>query len=236
MKAFLIATLVSLSTFSHSLFALSYKGHSIPIQAGFFSTLNEKNQHLDIDSLIGNDYLAKRKNSTAALLGIGYFIDTNQYDKFQFAFGINAFYFFKQSMKGQIAQERLFTNLAYSYDSSNVPIYFASKTLYRYNEKYNLTVDLGVGPNIVNLSHYKEVPLNNYTLPDNAFSSNTSIRFSATAGIGLRINNLIASLPVECGYRFFYLGQGQFNKNSEQIINNLNSNRYANALICSITV
>ena len=57
------------------------------------------------------------------------------------------------------------------------------------------------------------------------------------AGIGLRLNNIFDKAPLECGYRFFYLGQGQLKMNDNQLLNTVKTgNTYANAIICSVTV
>jgi hypothetical protein len=151
---------------------------------------------------------------------------------------VNAFYLGQTSVQGDIVQEHLFTNLAYKYDIQNVPVYAAAKALiYTNNPAYILTVDMGIGPNFLLTSGYKETPLNNYTNLDNAFTGATTTTFSATAGIGLRVNNILGQMPVECGYRFFYLGQGNLAKNNDQLINTLNTgDTYANALVCSVTV
>ena len=82
-----------------------------------------------------------------------------------------------------------------------------------------------------------ETSLDGITLPDNAFSSRSNVVFSATAGLGLRLNNAFGQVPLECGYRFFYLGQGNFNSKSNQLMNTLTTGEsYANALICSVTI
>ncbi|MDI1352411.1 MAG: hypothetical protein PSV35_06525, partial [bacterium] len=65
----------------------------------------------------------------------------------------------------------------------------------------------------------------------------TTVTFSATAGIGLRLNNLLGETPGECGYRFFYLGQGYFGRATTQTITSLHTGTaYANALVCSISI
>lgn len=84
---------------------------------------------------------------------------------------------------------------------------------------------------------FQENPLDGITIPDNIFSSHTSTTFSATAGFGVKINQIFGPAPLECGYRFFYLGQGNFNKASNQVLNTLKTgSNYANAIICSMTI
>jgi len=76
------------------------------------------------------------------------------------------------------------------------------------------------------------------TIPDtDLFSSNTSVTFSATAGLGWRIKNAFNNLSLEIDYRFFYLGEGKFKKGNSQVKNHLRTgNSYANALFFSIAL
>ena len=53
----------------------------------------------------------------------------------------------------------------------------------------------------------------------------------------IKLNHIFGEAPLECGYRFFYLGQGDFNVLTNQVLTTLNTGTaYANAVICSITV
>ncbi len=61
------------------------------------------------------------------------------------------------------------------------------------------------------------------TVPDAIFSSHTTTTFTATMGAGIKINHLFGEAPLECGYRFFYLGQGHFNAATSQVLNNLST-------------
>lgn len=56
--------------------------------------------------------------------------------------------------------------------------------------------------------------------------------FSATVGFGVKMNYVFGPAPLECGYRFFYLGQGKLEASSNQALNTLNTGSvYANALL-----
>ena len=76
------------------------------------------------------------------------------------------------------------------------------------------------------------------TIPDNTYSGRTTTAtFSAMVGVGIQMNNIFGRVPLECGYRFLYLGQGSFNKLSDQLINRLNTgNSYANIMLCTLTI
>ncbi|PJD93034.1 MAG: hypothetical protein CK423_08095 [Legionella sp.] len=61
--------------------------------------------------------------------------------------------------------------------------------------------------------------------------------FSATAGIGMTIDHVFGTAPLEGGYRGFYLGQGRFNKNTNQLLNTLSTGSdYANVLMCAVII
>ena len=153
-------------------------------------------------------------------------------------YGINAFYLPKTGVMGNVTQENLFTNLSYRYNVTHYPIYAVAKsTIKTKSPKYSLTMDAGIGPNFMNTNRFEESSLDGVTVPDNVFSGRTAAAFSATAGIGMKINQVFGAAPLECGYRFFYLGQGNFNKNTNQLLNTLSTGSdFANAIICSIIV
>lgn len=219
-------------------FAFKLRQGAIPIQVGGFISSPGITQDIYINGLVGNRYSVSNDTPAGWLVGLGYYLDGLDKNHVHLSYGVNAFYLNLRAIKGNIAQEHLYTNLAYSYNIETVPIYLASKaTIKNNNEKYNFTIDAGFGPNFMHTNHYKETPLNIYTTPDNAFSSHTGTTFTAMAGIGVRFKNIIDKAPLECGYRFFYLGQGQLQAINNQLLNTIKTGHmYANALLCSITV
>ena len=213
------------------------QGHAVIQLGGFWANQGEA-QDINIQGLVSNHYSVDNQNDGNVLVGVGYYLNGLSHDRFQLAYGLNAFYLGATSVSGDVIQEHLYSNLSYHYDNQNTPIYLDAKAIINSNsEEYNLTLDAGIGPNFMRTSHYYETPNAYYTIPDNAFTSNTSVTFSATAGVGLRLNKIIGKTPLECGYRFFYLGKGQLAKNSDQLINTISTgNTYNNALLCSITI
>jgi hypothetical protein len=185
------------------------------------------------------DYFAVSNNHNQnALFGLGYFVDGQQFNKFNLQYGIDAFYFLNTTVKGNITQEQLFTNLAYSYNVTNLPIYAIAKGLFNLNnERYHITFDLGVGPNFLQTSNFSEKSLDGgVTIPEQPFTGKTRVTFSAMTGIGFKVDNAIDNAPLECGYHIFYLGSGQFNTTSNQILNSLKmGNSYAQAVSCGIS-
>jgi hypothetical protein len=209
-------------------------------QFGGFNVSNQgKAQQINIQTLIGDYFSVSNTQDQNALVGLGYFVDGQQYNRFNMQYGINAFYFFDTTVKGKVTQEQLFTNLGYSYSVSNLPIYATAKGLFNLkDERYHLTFDLGVGPNIKQTSNFTETSLDGgVTIPEQPFNGKTNVIFSAMTGIGIKMDHVIDKAPLECGYRIFYLGRGQFNTTSTQVLNSLKTgNSYAQALTCGISL
>ena len=210
----------------------------ILFQVGGFSAMQGRAQNIGIEGLIGDRFTVTHHDDQNMLLGVGYFLNKIKQKRFSVLYGINTFYLAHTLVQGDVVQEDLFTNLSYRYSITNLPIYIAVKTLISVSDKYNITVDLGIGPNIIQTSGFSESSLDEgIAIPDDAFSGRSSIALSATIGIGLKLNNLLGRLPLEIGYRFFYLGQGYLAKETNQLMNNLNTgNSYANALVMSTAI
>jgi opacity protein-like surface antigen len=211
---------------------------TINFSLGAFSISQGTAQHIDIQGLIGNDFTLTRKTDQNVLLGLGYFFEGFNRWGMNLSPGLNAFYLFKTQVKGSVIQESLFENLAYQYSVRHVPVYASLKTtITPGSDNYAMTLDAGIGPNFITSSGFSERSLDGgITIPDYPFNSHTKTVFSATAGIGIQFNNLIGN-HVGLGYRFFYLGQGNFVPRSEQILNTLNTGRgYANALVLTLSV
>jgi hypothetical protein len=213
---------------------LDFHLSEIPVQLGVYASSPGKAQHINIDTLIGNQYTTTSKQSENVLVGLGYYIPGLEQAYFKLSYGINAFYLAPNRVNGDIIQEDLFTNLSYQYQVQHIPVYAVVKAAWNQNN-HAITFDLGLGPNFMQVSQYHETPLNDYTLPDNAFTSRTNTTFSVTAGVGLRVNHAFGKVPVECGYRFYALGEGQLTMNNSQLLNAVQTgNVYANALVCSV--
>ena len=226
------------SSTSPSYFDLSH-GHTVIQLGGFWASQGEA-QDINIQGLVGNHYAftSNNHNQSNGLVGLGYYLDGFHYDHVQLNYGLNVFYLGPTSVSGDVIQEQLYSNLNYHYKIQHTPLYLDAKAIIKTNsERYNVTLDVGVGPNFMRTSNYSETPLDVYTIPDNAFSAHNNVAFTATAGLGFRLNNIFGEKPLECGYRFFYLGKGQLARNNDQLINTVvTGNTYANALLCSVTI
>lgn len=217
------------------------QGHIVGQLGGFWS-IQGKTQHVDINSLIGDNFTISSKHPNNVLLGIGYLINGKDRSSFngdsKLSYGLNFFYLPKTGVSGTVVQENLFSNLSYGYNISHYPLYAVAKSTINLNaQPIALTIDAGIGPNFMRLSQFHETSLDGITIPEAIFSSRTNTVFSATAGLGIKFNHLFGERPLECGYRFFYLGQGSFNIINNQVTTALNTgNVYANALVCSVTL
>ena len=212
-------------------------GHAVLQLGGYWSIAGVK-QHINIDDLIGDEFTVTQNGSSNGLVGIGYFIDGQETERFKMAYGINAFYLPKTSVSGTVIQEDTYTNLAYRYRLTQYPIYVVAKSIIKTNwSHYDATLDVGIGPNFMHAQGFNESTLGANTVPDAIFSSHTTTTFTATMGAGIKINHLFGEAPLECGYRFFYLGQGHFNAATSQVLNNLSTGSvYGNAVMCSISL
>ena len=213
------------------------QGHAI-FQLGGYWGIQGHSQQVNIDDLIGDYITVANTSGSNGLVGAGYFIDGQDARRFKMNYGINWFYLPSTRVNGTVTQENLFTNLSYSYHVTHYPLYVVAKsTINTKSPNHSITLDAGIGPNFMTTSNYQESSLDGITLPDQIFSGKTTTTFSVTTGLGVQFKNFFGPAPLECGYRFFYLGRGSFNVLTQQVVNPLNTgNVYANALMCSITV
>lgn len=222
----------------HQLKASNYVSSFSLSVGGFYSSLGHE-QTINIEHVIGEEYTKTHTNNGNGLIGLSYYIKNDEYvpNNGELLFGINANYFGKTSVSGDILQEMIFKNLSYSFNVEHIPVYATVKTIFFTPDKdYSITADAGIGPNFMLTSGYNEKIIYPDSLRDNPFSGQTTTTLSAMLGIGLKRNHLLGEFPLECGYHFYYLGQGKLLVNSSQILNQLNTGQiYANALTCSIS-
>lgn len=218
------------------------KGH-LTLQLGGFTSHQGKTQFIHINELIGDQFIASSGTKSNGLLGVGYMIDSKTSERFNLSLGMNWFYLPKTSVSGTVLQENWYENLTYSYNITNYPLYFVAKSKVNLNTPdKSVTLNVGIGPNFMQTSNFKEESVripnaNYYSLPDTIFSGKTTTTFSATAGIGFQIARVFGDAPLECGYQFFYLGQGSHNIINNQVLDSLKTGQvYSNALMCSIII
>lgn len=209
------------------------------LQLGAFTASQGLTQDVGIEGLVGDHYTISKNSSQNVLLGLGYFIKGWESRRYRLMFGVNAFYFARTFVEGQIVQEQMFPNLGYRYSLTHYPIYLAAKGIVKTNSDiYDVTFDFGIGPNIMQASSYSESSLDDgVTIPNDGFSGHVGITWSVTAGMGVQFNRVLGTLPLEIGYRFFYLGNSHLNRNIAEYMNTLKTgNVYANALLVSLHI
>lgn len=213
------------------------KGHPV-IQFGGFLSYQGKAQFGGIQGEIGDFYTIRTHQGSNFLLGAGYYLDGTENNLFNLSYGVNAFYLPKTFVHGYVVQELMFTNLEYDYSITNIPVFGAAKATFNtISNNYALTLDTGIGPNFMSTARFYERHVTGSTcLSDHSFSGHASTAFAAMIGAGIKLKNIFnTSTPLECGYRFFYLGGGELSKNSDQLLNTLKTGQgHANALLCSV--
>ncbi len=205
---------------------------------GFWATQGQ-DQDVDITGLIGDSFSVTHHSASNGLLGLAAYFDGWANKNYTLQYGVDAFYLGKTAVQGFVTQEQFATNLAYGYNLTNAPIFFGIKARPHYleHDHYAVTLNLGIGPNIINTSNFKETALASYVLPDEIYTGHTTVAFAAMAGLGLRVNNAFGKTPLECGYRFFYLGEGSLKTINSQVLTSLKTgHNYANTLMCSLEI
>ncbi len=213
------------------------QGH-LAFELGGYRGTQGNTQHINIQGLIGDTFTVDNRHYNNLITGLGYFFDGKNLGCLNMSYGVNAFYLTPTSVTGNVIQENLFNNLSYHYSIINYPMYVMAKSAINLQSPFVLTIDAGVGPNLMRTYNFHEISLDGgITIPDVIFSPNTTATFTATIGASLKMHHDIGQLPIEIGYRFFYLGQGYFKTNNNRVLNKLNTgNVYANAIFVSLSI
>lgn len=216
-------------------------------QTGAYWSHQGQAQHVNIESLIGDDFSVTRHGNVNSFFGFGYLFDGPQYRGLQLNYGVHAFYLPKTSVFGYVLQEELFTNLSYGYYVTHFPVYAAleattdlSRMPMPFLSKLpgKLTVDVGIGPNFMKTAGFIEHSIDGgITIPDDAFGNRSTTTFTVTAGASVIVPNVFGAMSLECGYRFFYLGDSHLRRVNDQILNALKTGDiYANAVVVGVRI
>ena len=214
------------------------KGEFLVEFGGFYSTQGKNMQPIAIEGLKGNLYtVTNHGHGSNGMVGLGYYLKGWHSDRFSLSYGIHTVYFGPSVISGNVIEEMRFANLAYQYEVHHFPLYVAAKGKFNnQTDRYALVLDAGMGPNFTKTSHYQEKLLGPFLL-NNSFVGQSNIAFSAMAGIGFRINHLFGAAPLECGYRFHYLGEDALHPSNDQVLTKLyTGNNYAQAITCGIVI
>ncbi len=212
-------------------------GLYLNMHGGASSNLTGQSQQVNVNLLPSANYTLSSRQYWNGVVGLSLLKDV-QFQQKEMSYGLGAFYFFPSTVSGNIYQAGLYNNLSYTYLTYNIPIYALAKTTFEFSKLPTpIFFDVGIGPNLLLISNYSEQIINPDSLPDNAFGSSTNISFSVTAGAGIHMDKIIPNHPLECGYRFFYLGSGLLALNNNQYLNKLGTGQiFSNSILCSIKI
>lgn len=215
-------------------------------ETGAYWSHQGQTQHIDIETLIGDEFTVSNHGNSNSFFGFGYLFEGPQYGCAQLNYGVHAFYLPKTSVAGYVIQENLFTNLSYGYHVTHFPVYAAleiKSNLSQLPVSYfsslpgTLAMDIGIGPNFRKAGGFREYSLDGITIPDNAFGTHSNTTFTFTTGVNWLMPNVFCQMSLEVGYRFFYLGNGHLSRRNDQILNNLKTgDGYANAIVVGVRI
>lgn len=196
------------------------------------------NQSVLINEGFGDYFSVTHNNNVGAgIVGAGAYIDSLELetDFFTVQYTATSFFIPQTTITGFVTQEGLVTNLAYGYDIAYLPSFIGLKITDKpIDRAYHGTFDVGVGFDVIFTNNFGETSLTPYTVTDNFFSGrHRSYSFDATLGVGLKVQTGL--VPIEIGYRFFYLGQGTLPSSNTLVLNPLlTGHNFANAVICTV--
>ncbi|MCH9756549.1 MAG: hypothetical protein K0U37_05095 [Gammaproteobacteria bacterium] len=198
---------------------------------GFFSHQGVE-QHINLNGLVGNDYSPTRRNSGNVIVGVGLLRPGTSYKTVDFEYGVQLYYLSGTTTSGVISIENVLPNLSYSYTTTFLPLYANVKAnIETQFDKTKLTLDVGVGPDFMTLTRYREAPRTAATIPNSFYSRQTKTQFATLFGVGLKSDKFADGGSLEIAYKFFYLGQSKFTPNNNQVLNSLNTGSvFANAI------
>lgn len=208
---------------------------------GYWGTQGEA-QHVDINGIIGDDFTVNNRNDGSFLVGLGYYFKHTYPTPWPVKFGIQAFYLDTVNVAGVMVLENEFPNLSYNYHLRHYPLYAMAGTTVPVpvpNHPFALDIDVGIGPNFMDMTHFTVNSLDDgFTIPNSPFPrSHMTTEFSATVGVNVKLPTIMDKWPLSCGYRFFYLGEGNLPPISNQVLTSLETgSTYANALACTVTL
>lgn len=208
--------------------------------AGGYVARQGSGQHIAISGLVGNFYSVTNHQVGGGLVGLRYYFKSLAFDndEYELQYSLSSYFFSHTSVLGYVTQENLFTNLRYQYQLSNIPTYLGLKLTKLFDEsRYNATIDLGFGVNRLSTSLFYEQSLTSYSLPDLLFKGTDTYAFTMMTGLGLKLKNAFGTHPLECGYRFFYLGEGKLTSANVLVSDSLKTGlNYANVISCELSI
>lgn len=221
---------------SQTILAVEKNQNSWGLTVGGASVHQGAEQLINIQNSLGNTYIFNKTSDHVAMIGFSWLRQGLIKAPFDVGFGVSAYYFAPAEVDGTIYLERNFPNLSFQYEVKNIPLYVASKIVIPNKAGLpSAVIDLGVGANFITTRNYLERSIDGgISIPSQSFSGKSSVKSSAMAGIGIRLNRFIKNVCLEFGYKYFYLNTGDFNP-ADQILTNL-STKQMNAHVLALTL
>lgn len=202
---------------------------------GFISSQGTR-QHINLNGLVGNEYFPTQKHSGNVIVGTGFLLPGMSNDTVALEYGVQLYYLPKITSAGSIYVENVLPNLTYKYGMSFLPLYANAKlNIATQYDKTKATLDFGIGPDFMMLTGYRERALTTATIPNSFYSKQSQTQLTAMFGVGVKSDQFPGGGALEVGYRFFYLGTGDFAPNNSQVLTRFNTGPiYANSVILTI--
>lgn len=208
--------------------------------AGGYRGTQGKAQHIPISGLIGDYFSVSDSVATGGIVGLAMYMKSLalRTDDYELQYGITSFFISHTKVRGLVTQENLVTNLSYEYNMYNYPTYLGLRLTKVFEDsRYDGILDLGLGANKISTSLFYERALTAFSLPDFIFEGTSTVSFSANIGAGVKIKEAFGKFPLECGYRFFYLGQGKLISVNQLVTTPLITGyNYINAIMCNVEI
>jgi len=168
-------------------------------------------QLIGMSNSFGNIHTVGKGSDNVFIAGLGYFLKPYADKPMDVSLGFSAYYINNAKMNGLVYLERSFPNLSYQYETVNIPFYASAKALWTQSKlPFSVVTDAGIGLNLLTTKNYRETSLDNgVTIPNQAFSGHTAVKFSAMGGVGFRFHKAFKNNDIEIGYRYFYLNRGK---------------------------
>ena len=190
--------------------ALMARNLKLALFGGGAWILHGQNQTINIDSAASDYFSVNHTNSNTGIVGAGFYLDNLELrnKRFTVQYTATAFYLPVTRIFGSGTLGETASNFTYDFSVGYLPTLFGLKFTDKPVEKpYHVTIDLGLGFDTLFVSGFHGTNVVPPTVPD-YFAKNTDYSLAATAGVGFKVYPSAYSIPIEIGYRFFYLGQG----------------------------
>jgi len=192
----------------------SLQGGELHLSVGGGQLQQGTQQLIGIVNSLGNFYSVSDDKNRVFVGGLGFFLTPKTYKRTKLSLGTSLFYIGDGKTQGVVHLERSFPNLSYQYKSKHIPLYATGRAVFdAIKAPFAIVADGGIGLNILKTRAFQDRSIDNgITIGNAAFSGNTTVKFSAMAGIGILFDKVIKDHSVAVSYRYFYLNNWTLDK------------------------